>query len=80
MAVENPRPPSTYNAHFQYYTYPSVAPTPGIFYGPWYVCPRCGGGFSEWASGAMVGTEAVNACPWCGLEAGKALAKQGGQP
>ncbi len=37
-----------------------------------YLCPRCGGGFSQWSQGIPEGTHVPESCPWCGLKRGEA--------
>jgi hypothetical protein len=61
--------------HYQYQTPPPLVGTPGLFPGPWFVCPKCGGGFSQWADQIGEGTSPPKVCPWCGLPAGEAPPK-----
>ena len=35
----------------------------------WYVCPKCGGGFSQWDS--VLGVAVTVRCPFCGMRKGE---------
>jgi hypothetical protein len=49
---------------------PTIPQGPGFFPGPWFVCPKCHGGFTEWDREASIFES--RKCPWCGLKAGEA--------
>lgn len=52
---------------------PTIPQGPVFFGSPWFVCPKCHGGFTEWARDPVeVGTVESRRCPWCGLRAGEA--------